>query len=89
MENENDKKMIGTVSAFDGYYGYINAAEEKYLLMQSEVLDSINIISGDEVSFLPEIYPIRDDHQKKIARFVRKLEKKEENYNDIGIFSKK
>ncbi len=86
MENESNNKMTGKVSDYDGYYGYIDTADEKYLLMKSEMLDN-NTVVGDIVSFTPETY-ISNKYRKKVARFVRKLEKKSYKNQDIGIFSK-
>ncbi len=70
-------KEIGKVKEYNGYYGKIIDREGKeYLLLDNQIVGNEDIQQLDAVTFVPENYN-NSEVNKDIARFVRKLEKKE------------
>jgi hypothetical protein len=68
-------KNYGSVDKFDGYNGIILGIDGKeYLFFDKEIMDEENILVGDKVSFIPNVYSTVEV-QCDLARFVRKLEK--------------
>lgn len=70
-------KYVGQIKKYNGYYGQIvDQYGHEYLLLKEQVLSKVSLSEGDYVTFVPEHFE-KDGCSENIARFIKKIEKKE------------